>query len=264
MAGHLAQGRAIGARIRHRGIFHRFLGGMAACGQPINSLCRALCSHSDAAAFVGGLVACHSGQARRQSDAGERCGSITSPLSLMLICGGPSGRHATSMAELSTSAQRQNRDQLGRPRPHRSTGWRCNSGIGDRADIFFAGGQCASNVCASRSRLRGADRHRGGGKSSPTAGHLARHEIHAVSAVPRRLVQQVFLDPKAAFPVLSFAVLAQIALGAATFAMAASLGIKVTLLDCMVLMQPVALLANLPISVGGWGRARDGPSCCLG
>ena len=33
----------------------------------------------------------------------------------------------------------------------------------------------------------------------------------------------------------------------------ASLGIKVTLLDCMVLMQPVALLANLPISVGGWG-----------
>ena len=66
-------------------------------------------------------------------------------------------------------------------------------------------------------------------------------------------VQQVFLDPKAAFPVLSFAVLAQIALGAATFAMAASLGIKVTLLDCMVLMQPVALLANLPISVGGWG-----------
>ena len=54
-------------------------------------------------------------------------------------------------------------------------------------------------------------------------------------------------------PVLSFAVAAQIALGMATFSMAASLGIKVTLLDCIVLMQPVALLANLPISVGGWG-----------
>jgi glycosyltransferase 2 family protein len=66
-------------------------------------------------------------------------------------------------------------------------------------------------------------------------------------------VQQVFLEPKAALPVLSFAVLAQIALGVATFAMAASLGIKATLLDCIVLMQPVALLANLPISVGGWG-----------
>jgi hypothetical protein len=35
--------------------------------------------------------------------------------------------------------------------------------------------------------------------------------------------------------------------------MAASLGIKVSLLDCIVLMQPVALLASLPISVGGWG-----------
>ena len=66
-------------------------------------------------------------------------------------------------------------------------------------------------------------------------------------------VQQVFLEPKAALPVLSFAVLAQIALGVATFAMAASLGIKASLLDCIVLMQPVALLANLPISVGGWG-----------
>jgi len=66
-------------------------------------------------------------------------------------------------------------------------------------------------------------------------------------------VQQIFLTPKAALPVLSFAIAAQLALGMATFSMAASLGIKVSLLDCIVLMQPVALLANLPISVGGWG-----------
>lgn len=52
---------------------------------------------------------------------------------------------------------------------------------------------------------------------------------------------------------LGFAIAAQIALGLATFSMAASLGIKVSMLDCIVLMQPVALLANLPISVGGWG-----------
>jgi hypothetical protein len=66
-------------------------------------------------------------------------------------------------------------------------------------------------------------------------------------------VQQVFFRPKAALPVLGLAISAQIALGMATFSMAASLGIKVSLLDCIVLMQPVALLANLPISVGGWG-----------
>lgn len=65
-------------------------------------------------------------------------------------------------------------------------------------------------------------------------------------------VQQVFLT-KAALPVLGFAIAAQIALGLATFSMAASLDIKVSMLDCIVLMQPVALLANLPISVGGWG-----------
>ena len=77
--------------------------------------------------------------------------------------------------------------------------------------------------------------------------------IGAIPAVARRLVQQIFLTPKAALPVLGFAITTQIALGMATFSMAASLGIKVSMLDCIVLMQPVALLANLPISVGGWG-----------
>ncbi len=66
-------------------------------------------------------------------------------------------------------------------------------------------------------------------------------------------VQQVLLSPKAALPVLGFALAAQIALGVATFAMAVSLGINVSMLTCIVLMQPVALLTNLPISVGGWG-----------
>jgi uncharacterized membrane protein YbhN (UPF0104 family) len=66
-------------------------------------------------------------------------------------------------------------------------------------------------------------------------------------------VQRVFLSPKGAIPVLGLAVAAQFALGIATYAMAASLGIKVSVIDCIVLMQPVALASNLPISVGGWG-----------
>jgi uncharacterized protein (TIRG00374 family) len=66
-------------------------------------------------------------------------------------------------------------------------------------------------------------------------------------------VRLVFLSPKAAAPTLAFAIAAQLALGAATYAVAQSLDIDVTALDCIVLMQPVALLANLPISIGGWG-----------
>ena len=66
-------------------------------------------------------------------------------------------------------------------------------------------------------------------------------------------VRLVFLNPKAAAPTLAFAIAAQLALGAATYAVARSLDIDVTALDCIVLMQPVALLANLPISIGGWG-----------
>ncbi len=68
-----------------------------------------------------------------------------------------------------------------------------------------------------------------------------------------RSVRLVFFEPKAAMPTLGFAIAAQIALGVATYAMAASIGINVSAIDCIVLMQPVALVANLPISVGGWG-----------
>lgn len=66
-------------------------------------------------------------------------------------------------------------------------------------------------------------------------------------------VRRVFLDPKAAASTLAFAIAAQLALGAATYAVARGLDIDVTALDCVVLMQPVALLTNLPISIGGWG-----------
>ncbi len=66
-------------------------------------------------------------------------------------------------------------------------------------------------------------------------------------------VRQVFLRPAAFFPLIGVAVLGQIALGVATYAMAASLRMNISFLECVVLMQPVALVANLPISIGGWG-----------
>jgi glycosyltransferase 2 family protein len=66
-------------------------------------------------------------------------------------------------------------------------------------------------------------------------------------------VRLVFLRPATLFPLVGVAILGQTALGAATYAMAVSLSMNVSFLECVVLMQPVALVANLPITVGGWG-----------
>ncbi|WP_421999502.1 lysylphosphatidylglycerol synthase transmembrane domain-containing protein [Reyranella sp.] len=66
-------------------------------------------------------------------------------------------------------------------------------------------------------------------------------------------VRSVFLRPAASFPLVAVAVLSQTALGVATYAMAVSLNMNISFLECVVLMQPVALVGNLPITVGGWG-----------
>jgi glycosyltransferase 2 family protein len=67
----------------------------------------------------------------------------------------------------------------------------------------------------------------------------------------------VFLNAASAIPALGLAVLAQIAMAISAYAVSASLQINLTLLDCLVLMQPVALISAVPISVGGWG-VREG------
>jgi glycosyltransferase 2 family protein len=65
-------------------------------------------------------------------------------------------------------------------------------------------------------------------------------------------IEQVLLKPTA-LPVYVTAVLAQSALAVATYLLALALGVGVGLIDCLALMQPVALLTALPISIGGWG-----------
>jgi uncharacterized protein (TIRG00374 family) len=66
-------------------------------------------------------------------------------------------------------------------------------------------------------------------------------------------VRLIFLRPATLFPLVVVAILGQTALGIATYAVAISLGLNISFLECIVLMQPVALVANLPISIGGWG-----------
>ncbi len=66
-------------------------------------------------------------------------------------------------------------------------------------------------------------------------------------------VRTVFLRPWNVAPLVLVAMASQVTLGVATYTMAASLDIDVSLADCIMLMQPVALVANLPITIGGWG-----------
>jgi len=63
----------------------------------------------------------------------------------------------------------------------------------------------------------------------------------------------IFLRPAAALRVLGLAVTVQVIMAFTAFVIARSLNVGLSFLDSLVLMQPVALITALPISVGGWG-----------
>lgn len=65
--------------------------------------------------------------------------------------------------------------------------------------------------------------------------------------------RMVFLSPTWTGPVIALSIVSQICGSLAAYVIAASLGLAVSPIDCVVLMQPVTLLAALPISIGGWG-----------
>jgi glycosyltransferase 2 family protein len=63
----------------------------------------------------------------------------------------------------------------------------------------------------------------------------------------------VFLRPSVALAALGFAIAAQFAMSFAAYALAWSMDIGLSLINCLVLIQPVVLATALPISIGGWG-----------
>lgn len=87
---------------------------------------------------------------------------------------------------------------------------------------------------------------------------------------PARLLQDMgaatrqTLASPGAMPVMAAAILSQMALSLVTYTLAQALGIAVGLLDCLALMQPVALLIAMPISIGGWGVREAGMIGLLG
>jgi glycosyltransferase 2 family protein len=64
--------------------------------------------------------------------------------------------------------------------------------------------------------------------------------------------RRVLLKP-GAISVFAMATMAQVAMALAAYILALGLRVEVGLIGCLALMQPVALLTALPISIGGWG-----------
>jgi len=73
--------------------------------------------------------------------------------------------------------------------------------------------------------------------------------IHLLSTA----TDAIFLRPKATLPVLGVAILGQLVVAVAVYVMSLGLDVGLSLTDCVILMQPVALAVALPISIGGWG-----------
>jgi uncharacterized membrane protein YbhN (UPF0104 family) len=74
----------------------------------------------------------------------------------------------------------------------------------------------------------------------------------------------IFLRPAAAVPTLILAVLSQVLLALTAYLLARSLSVGLSLIDCLVLMQPVTLITSLPISIGGWGVRETAVIAILG
>jgi uncharacterized membrane protein YbhN (UPF0104 family) len=65
--------------------------------------------------------------------------------------------------------------------------------------------------------------------------------------------KRLFLSPVHAVVSVGLGVTGNILIAVGTFCLALSLGVQVTLLDCIVLMPPVILITTIPISIAGWG-----------
>jgi uncharacterized protein (TIRG00374 family) len=65
--------------------------------------------------------------------------------------------------------------------------------------------------------------------------------------------ETIFLNFNVALPVLGAAIVAQLIAAFAVYIMSLGLNVGLSLFECVVMMQPVALVTALPISVGGWG-----------
>ena len=86
------------------------------------------------------------------------------------------------------------------------------------------------------------------------AGHrFARFRIVEQLVALGSATRRVFLRRATSLPVVALGLATQLGGSLAAYAICRSLALNVTAVDCIILMQPITLLATLPISIGGWG-----------
>ncbi len=84
-----------------------------------------------------------------------------------------------------------------------------------------------------------------------------RHKLIRGVAYLAADTKKLFLSPGRAILAIGLGVTGNVLIALATFLLAQSLDVQVTLLDCLVLMPPVILITTIPISIAGWG-VREG------
>lgn len=65
--------------------------------------------------------------------------------------------------------------------------------------------------------------------------------------------RSVFLNLHHAFAVTFWGLLGNVNFSICVYIMAQSLGLEITVLDCLMLVPPVILIVAIPVSIGGWG-----------
>ncbi len=65
--------------------------------------------------------------------------------------------------------------------------------------------------------------------------------------------KKLFLSPGRAILAVGLGVTGNILIALATFCLGQSIGVEVSVVDCLVLMPPVILITTIPISIAGWG-----------
>ncbi|HAA91587.1 MAG: hypothetical protein CMM48_17840 [Rhodospirillaceae bacterium] len=65
--------------------------------------------------------------------------------------------------------------------------------------------------------------------------------------------RQMLRQPRIAAPVLGYSLIGHLLMISAIYLIAMDIGIKVSLIDCVIIVPSVMLVATIPISIAGWG-----------
>ena len=77
------------------------------------------------------------------------------------------------------------------------------------------------------------------------------------TAATIKYMQSIFVQPKLFGSIISVSLIAQLAYFGTIYLLTQSMGLEITLLQLLTVLPMIALIASLPIGIGGWG-VREG------